>query len=190
MPILPYMSLYLTFHPIILQWYYLIGFIITVALTWVLRDYAGNWFAANAGAFTLCQQSEYAGVCGGQEVAIRVSFGNFCFFSLHMLTLACLNNEEDPRVALHGSLWLWQTLLWIGTLIGFFFVPSSALYGFAQVSQLATSSQYFSNLIEMEFQLMQQAARVGSGFFLVLQLILLIHFVYEVSRLTSSESYL
>jgi hypothetical protein len=140
-----------------LKWYYLIGFIITVILTWVLRDYASDWFAANAGAFTLCQQSEFAGVCGGQEVAIRVSFGNFCFFALHMICLACLNNEDDPRVALHGSMWLWQTLLWIGTLVGFFFVPSSALFGFAQV------------------------ARVGSGFFLILQLILLIHFVYEVS---------
>ena len=33
--------------------------------------------------------------------------------------------------------------------------------------------------------LLSQAARIGSGFFLVLQLILLIHFVYEVRRLPS-----
>ena len=116
-----------------LQWYYLCGFTATAILTWVLRDHASGWFAANAGAFALCQQSEYAGVCGGQEVAIRISFANFCFFALHTLLLLCVNREEDPRVELHGGLWLWQTLLWAGTLVGFFFIPSSALLGYAQV---------------------------------------------------------
>ena len=66
-------------------------------------------------------------------MSIRISFANFCFFSLHGLCTLMLRNEDDWRVALHGGLWLWKTLLWAGALIGFFFVPSSALYGYAQV---------------------------------------------------------
>ena len=116
-----------------MQWFYLVGFTITAIVTWILRDYANDWFAANAGAFALCQQSQYAGICGGQEVAVRISFGNFCFFALHMLCLVCIRSEDDPRVELHGSFWLWKALVWAGTIVGFFFVPSSALYGYAQV---------------------------------------------------------
>lgn len=73
-----------------------------------------------------------------------------------MMLMLCVNCDADPRIDIHGGLWLWKTLIWAGMIVGFFFVPSSALYVYAQV------------------------ARIGSGFFLVLQLILLIHFVYEV----------
>jgi hypothetical protein len=111
----------------------------------------------NVAKLYIPQESAYAGVCGGQEVAIRISFANFCFFVLHAVVLMFIKQEEDPRVQLHGSFWLWKTLLWAGVIVGFFFVPSQALFGYAQV------------------------ARIGSGIFLVLQLILLIHFLYQVS---------
>lgn len=49
------------------------------------------------------------------------------------------------RTHIHTGFWFLKGLLWLGTLIGFFFVPSGAIYGFAQV------------------------ARVLSGLFLILQ---------------------
>ncbi|GAX84985.1 hypothetical protein CEUSTIGMA_g12406.t1 [Chlamydomonas eustigma] len=146
------------------KWFYLCGFIITSVLTWILRDYANHWFENNTASFALCRDSAYAGVCGGQEVAIRISFANFCYFALHAVVLMFIKQEEDPRTQLHGSFWLWKALLWSGVLVGFFFVPSQALFGYAQV------------------------ARIGSGIFLVLQLVLLIHFLYEVNEwLVSKE---
>ncbi len=106
----------------------------------------------------LRQDSPDQSACGGQEVAIRISFANFSFFSLHLLATLFIRSGDDWRVELHGGLWLWKTILWLGTLIGFFFVPSNVLYGYGQV------------------------ARIGSGFYLVIQLVLLIHFVYVVNE--------
>ncbi|KAG1680171.1 hypothetical protein FOA52_000284 [Chlamydomonas sp. UWO 241] len=140
------------------KWYYLSGFIITSTLTWVLRDYANDWFVENAGAFALCQDSAENSACGSQEVAIRVSFANFSFFALHFVLCFWLKREEDFRVDIHAGLWFWKTLLWMGTLVGFFYVPSHVLIGYAQF------------------------ARVASGFYLVLQMILLIDLFYKVNE--------
>ena len=71
--------------------------------------------------------------CGSQEVAARISFANFCFFVLHGLLTLCIRDEDDPRVNLHGGLFGWKTLLWLGAIVGFFFVPSPALVGYLQV---------------------------------------------------------
>mmetsp|Transcript_36425 Transcript_36425/g.81073 ORF Transcript_36425/g.81073 Transcript_36425/m.81073 type:complete len:392 (+) Transcript_36425:260-1435(+) len=149
----------------IAKWYYLTGFIITAVATWVLRDYADIWLAENIDAFQQCAVTDMTGTCSGQQVAMRISFANFCFFALHAVLTLFLTKESDPRVGLHAGLWLWKTVLWLGTLIGFFFIPARALYGYAQV------------------------ARIGSGFFLVLQLILLINLVYEINEwLVSKET--
>ncbi|MEW5304282.1 MAG: hypothetical protein WDW36_006903 [Sanguina aurantia] len=90
---------------------------------------------------------------------MRVSFANFSFFALHFLLTLCMSSEEDPRVSIHAGFWFWKLLIWIGTLIGFFYVPESALYGYAQ------------------------AARVGSGIFIVVQLILMVTFVFQMNEL-------
>jgi hypothetical protein len=55
-----------------LQWYYLTGFIITSTLTWVLRDYANDWFVENARAFSLCQVGG-PGACAHTHVRTATS---------------------------------------------------------------------------------------------------------------------
>jgi hypothetical protein len=95
-----------------------------------------------------CQGSEEQQTCGSQQIAIRISFANFCFFALHGLLLLFLKQDEDPRVEIHGSLWVWKTVLWAGALIGFFFVPADAIIGYAQVpvvSSLLPASFPFTN---------------------------------------------
>jgi hypothetical protein len=52
-----------------------------------------------------------------------------------------------------------QLVTWLGSLIGFMWLPTSALYGYSQF------------------------ARYASGIFLILQLVLLVNFVYEVRLL-------
>lgn len=148
----------------IAKWFYCTLFTATATATWVLRDYAGEYLSDNISSFKYCRQ---AGVehgvsakrsCGGKEVALRVSFANLIFFSAHFLACFMLTREEDPRVDLHAGLWVWQVLSWVGLLIGFMWLPPDAMYGYAQF------------------------ARYASGFFLVLQLLLLVNFVYEINE--------
>lgn len=62
-----------------------------------------------------------------------ISFANFCFFALHAVVLLGMTRESDLRMYFHASFWGLKMLLWVGALIGFFFVPSKAIYGYAQV---------------------------------------------------------
>lgn len=138
------------------KWFYFTGFTITIILTWILKAETGPWFATYL-PNSYCTASQDV-LCAQQEIALRISFGNFSFFFLHFLVLLATNNVEDWRIELHTHMLFFKALAWIGTLIGFFFVPSNALYGYAQ------------------------AARAGSGIFLVVQLILLVHLVYEINE--------
>lgn len=72
-------------------------------------------------------------IAGGQ-IAIRISFANFCFFALHALLTLGMTKEGDPRVDLHSGFWAPKLLAWAAALIGFFWVPARAIYGYAQVS--------------------------------------------------------
>ena len=138
------------------KWFYLTGFTITIILTWILKAQSASWFASYL-PNSFCTQPPDV-LCAQQEIALRISFGNFCFFALHFLALLACNRVDDWRIELHTHMLFPQFLLWIGTLIGFFFIPSNVLYGYAQ------------------------AARAGSGIFLVVQLILLVHLVYEINE--------
>jgi hypothetical protein len=60
---------------------------------------------------------------------------NFVFFTLHALFLAGVRRTSDPRAVLHCSGWLWKLIVWAGCLVGFFFVPNSAIIGYAQVCE-------------------------------------------------------
>jgi hypothetical protein len=86
-----------------MQWYYLVCFILTATATWVLRDYADVFFAGISSS--ICDNSANAGICGGQEVAIRISFANFCWFATHCVLCLFLTKEDDflHRVDLHGG---------------------------------------------------------------------------------------
>lgn len=147
---------------IVSKYIYFCGFLITSVLTWVLRDHASFWFAQNAGAATFCSEGHGhadAMSCAGGQIAMRISFANFVFFALHAVVLfKTTKTEGDPRVHLHTGFWSAKLLLWVGALIGFFFVPTSAIYAYAQF------------------------ARVASGLYLVLQIVILINFIYVVNE--------
>ncbi|KAF5840654.1 serine incorporator/TMS membrane protein [Dunaliella salina] len=148
------------------KYLYFAGFLITSVLTWVLRDHASLWFARHAGAVQFCSEGQgqvdedRAASCAGGQIAMRISFANFVFFALHAVVLFWApKTDGDPRVHLHTGFWSAKLLLWVGALVGFFFVPTSAIYGYAQF------------------------ARIASGFYLVLQIAILINFIYVVNEL-------
>eukprot|EP00197_Chlamydomonas_leiostraca_P006389 CAMPEP_0202866810 /NCGR_PEP_ID=MMETSP1391-20130828/8372_1 /ASSEMBLY_ACC=CAM_ASM_000867 /TAXON_ID=1034604 /ORGANISM="Chlamydomonas leiostraca, Strain SAG 11-49" /LENGTH=381 /DNA_ID=CAMNT_0049546795 /DNA_START=130 /DNA_END=1272 /DNA_ORIENTATION=- len=143
----------------IAKWAYLVGFTLTSVLTWVLRDWASEDFATKIGAVKdFCQDAEDKAACAGGQIAMRISFANFSFFALHALLLLGMTKESDPRIYGHASFWGLKLLLWAGALVGFFFVPTRVIYGYAQF------------------------ARIASGVFLVMQLVLLINLIYEVNE--------
>ncbi|EFJ41981.1 hypothetical protein VOLCADRAFT_77374 [Volvox carteri f. nagariensis] len=143
------------------KWLYCVGFTATAIAVWVLRDYGGEFLAREVSSFKLCKQSSDPTLvrsCAGKEVALRVSFANLIYFGAHLLGCLLLTRSEDPRVDLHAGLWVWQLVTWLGSLIGFMWLPNTALYGYAQF------------------------ARYASGVFLILQLVLLVNFVYEINE--------
>ncbi|KAG2434310.1 hypothetical protein HYH02_012332 [Chlamydomonas schloesseri] len=143
------------------KWFYCVGFSATAIAVWCLRDYGGGFLADNISSFSDCLQAgSQDGVedCAGQQVALRVSLANLVFFGAHLLGCIGLSRVEDVRVDVHAGLWVWQVLSWLGLLVGFMWLPPSILYGYGQFS------------------------RYASGVFLVLQLILLVNFVYEINE--------
>ncbi|KAG2494433.1 hypothetical protein HYH03_007485 [Edaphochlamys debaryana] len=145
----------------IAKWFYCIGFAASAIAVWALRDYGGQFLADNVSSFDVCRQAADGAAtaqCAGKEVALRVSMANLIFFGAHLLSCLLLTKAGDPRVNLHAGLWVWQVLAWVGSLIGFMWIPSSALVGYGQF------------------------ARYASGIFLVLQLLLLVNFAYVVNE--------
>lgn len=143
---------------VVAKWFYCVCFALVAMVAWLLRDYSDQFFAANTSVFTYCASSDFQSLCTGQQVATRISFANFCFFFTHVIVLFLLKNVDDPRVGFHTSLWFWKLVVWAGAILGFFFVPSDVIVVYAQI------------------------ARVGSGIFLVFQVIELLNFVYELNE--------
>ena len=43
--------------------------------------------------------------CLGQQAVLRIAFGNFMFFSLHLLLLLGVTLKTNPRLAVHTGFW-------------------------------------------------------------------------------------
>jgi serine incorporator 1/3 len=127
------------------KWFYATGFLATAILTWCLRDFENGWLSKNVSSFQYCQRARLTNLCSGKQVALRISFGNFIFFAAHVIVLALLRSPDDARLGIHTGLWVWKLLLWIGALVGAFFMPAGSIQSYGEV------------------------ARFGSGVFLVFQ---------------------
>ena len=43
--------------------------------------------------------------CLGNQAVLRISFGSFMFFALHLLLLLGVTTKSNPRLALHTGFW-------------------------------------------------------------------------------------
>ncbi len=202
------------------------------------RDYAADAFADHVGEVAdfcggISDPSERT-ACAGGQIAMRISFANFCFFALLALITVALTRPDDPRVEVRGcvawggdalrlrptgrwcppslpraghacaqvhvAMWALKLLVWAGALVGFFWVPTSAINGYAQVGShwesvlggggapvlLLLLLAHVEALPDAAPRFLHpscaQFARAGSGIFLVLQLVLLIDFVYRINE--------
>ncbi|KAK9907944.1 hypothetical protein WJX75_000353 [Coccomyxa subellipsoidea] len=142
------------------KYFYFAGLALTAVLTWVLRDYASPALG-HVGPLREClsiADSALKATCVGKGVVLRISFGNFIFFAAHMLLLLCVSKEADLRRFIHTGLLPLQGIGWLGIIIACFAMPNHvfAVYG--------------------------QIARVLSGFFLIIQIILLLGFIYAINE--------
>lgn len=130
---------------------YCVLFTLAMILAWVMRNFAKPLIEKLPWIMKhYVDKDEWY----GQQGAYRISFGNFAFFTLLSLTMVNIKYKSDWRdkYLQHGS-WGVKFLLWIVFTIVPFFIPG-------------------------DFQWYGWMARVGSGIFLVAQMLILLDFTH------------
>ncbi|CAA0827304.1 Serinc-domain containing serine and sphingolipid biosynthesis protein [Striga hermonthica] len=88
------------------------------------------------------------------DAVLRVSLGNFLFFTLLAIFMIGVKNQKDPRDGVHHGGWMMKVICWFILVILMFFVPNGI------ISFYETTSKF------------------GSGLFLLVQVVLLLDFVH------------
>ncbi|KAM1078173.1 hypothetical protein ACFX13_025943 [Malus domestica] len=88
------------------------------------------------------------------DAVLRVSLGNFLFFTILSVMMVGVKNQKDPRDSLHHGGWMMKVICWCLLVIFMFFVPNEIVTFYETISKF------------------------GSGFFLLVQVVLLLDFVH------------
>jgi len=137
------------------KYVYLLMFVVTTIVSWVLRDYGENALEGLS-SMDHCMGNT---TCLGKEAVLRISCGSAIFYCTLCVFSLGVREVDDPREIVNSGLWLFKVPLWLGLLAGFLFVPGD----FSEV--------YF------------QIARVGGAIYLVMQAVILLDFVYDWNEL-------
>ncbi|KAF1381297.1 hypothetical protein PFLUV_G00152410 [Perca fluviatilis] len=92
----------------------------------------------------------------GYKSVYRMGFALTCFFFLFTIIMIRVRNSKDPRAAIQNGFWFFKFLLLVGLAVGAFFIPDGTF-----------------NTVWYYFGL------VGSFFFIITQLILLVDFAHS-----------
>lgn len=65
------------------------------------------------------------------DAVLRVSLGNFMFFTILAVLMVGVKNQKDPRDSLHHGGWMMKIICWFILVIFTFFVPNEivSFYG-------------------------------------------------------------
>ncbi|CAM8877392.1 unnamed protein product [Rhodiola kirilowii] len=88
------------------------------------------------------------------DAVLRVSLGNFLFFSILSLIMVGVKNQKDPRDTIHHGGWMMKVICWFVLVILVFFLPNEIVNFYESTSKF------------------------GSGLFLLVQVVLLLDFVH------------
>ncbi|OAY69415.1 Serine incorporator 3 [Ananas comosus] len=88
------------------------------------------------------------------DAVLRVSLGNFLFFTILALLMAGIKDQKDPRDKLHHGGWMAKIFCWCVLVFLMFFVPNGVVSFYETISKF------------------------GSGLFLLVQVVLLLDFVH------------
>ncbi|KAJ4959232.1 hypothetical protein NE237_026343 [Protea cynaroides] len=89
------------------------------------------------------------------DAVLRVSLGNFLFFTIFAIIMIGVKNQKDPRDQLHHGGWMVKIVSWCVLVILMFFLPNGIVSFYETISKF------------------------GSGLFLLVQVVLLLDFVHE-----------
>lgn len=128
-------------------------FTMSLLVAWVLRDYAQPLLEKVPWIDTFVETP-------GKEwfetqAVFRVSFGNFLFFSVFALIMIGVKDQNDQRDSWHHGGWMIKFISWVLLIIFAFFMPNGLINAYGAV------------------------AKFGSGFFLLVQVIILLDFTHN-----------
>ncbi|KAG9159266.1 hypothetical protein Leryth_024224 [Lithospermum erythrorhizon] len=89
------------------------------------------------------------------DAVLRVSLGNFLFFTILSVMMVGVKTQKDPRDSMHHGGWMMKVICWCLLVIFTFFLPNE------MISFYETSSKF------------------GAGLFLLVQVVLLLDFVHR-----------
>lgn len=89
------------------------------------------------------------------DAVLRVSFGNFLFFTILATMMVGVKTQKDPRDGLHHGGWMMKVICWCLLVIFMFFLPNEMISFYETISKF------------------------GSGMFLLVQVVLLLDFVHR-----------
>lgn len=61
------------------------------------------------------------------DAVLRVSFGNFLFFTILAILMVGVKNQRDPRDGLHHGGWMMKIICWCLLVIFMFFLPNEII---------------------------------------------------------------
>ncbi|XP_011034606.1 PREDICTED: probable serine incorporator [Populus euphratica] len=88
------------------------------------------------------------------DAVLRVSLGNFLFFTILAIMMVGVKNQKDPRDSLHHGGWMAKVVCWCLLVIFMFFLPNEIVSFYESISKF------------------------GSGLFLLVQVVFLLDFVH------------
>ncbi|CAN1343879.1 Probable serine incorporator [Linum perenne] len=88
------------------------------------------------------------------DAVLRVSLGNFLFFTILAVMMVGVKSQKDPRDSLHHGGWMMKVICWFLLVIFMFFLPNEIISFYESTSKF------------------------GSGLFLLVQVVLLLDFVH------------
>ncbi|KAG5227785.1 hypothetical protein OIU76_017323 [Salix suchowensis] len=88
------------------------------------------------------------------DAVLRVSLGNFLFFTILAVMMVGVKKQKDPRDSLHHGGWMAKVVCWCLLVIFMFFLPNEIVSFYESISKF------------------------GSGLFLLVQVVLLLDFVH------------
>ena len=127
-------------------------FTLSIFLSWVMRDYAQPLMKKIPWIAHIT--GEPSDEWFGKQAVYRISFGNFLFFALWSVLLVGVKYKKEARAKLHTDGWFLKLILWVAMNVFPFFLPNESMEVYSMFS------------------------RFGSGFFLVIQMMLLLDFTH------------
>lgn len=113
------------------------------------------------------------------DAVLRVSLGNFLFFSILSLLMIGVKNQKDPRDSLHHGGWMMKVICWCLLVIFMFFLPNEIVSFYGKPN--FTFSMYSFQQVKLTSFMFaaESTSKFGSGLFLLVQVVLLLDFVHS-----------